>query len=120
MSDVVNDPSFAQYMPKAIARDAGSFLLGKWNPSITLLDFYGIVQPANSKDIQMVPEGDRVEGMMTFHSSNRIYETHSGDSIPDGISDVITWRNQTYKIMFVYPWEDFGYYRAIGVRMAGK
>jgi hypothetical protein len=135
MADIVNDPDFAQLLPGAIARDSGSFVLGKWKSNTTLVDFYGIVQPAKSKDIEMIPEGDRVNGAQMFHSSSPIYETHGqlgygegqygdggygGTNPPSGISDVIYWHLQPYRIMYVWPWIDFGYYKAIGVRMSGK
>ena len=121
MADVINDPDFAQYLPNGIARDSGQFVLGKWKAKTTLVDFYGIIQPAKAKELEQIPEGDRTDGAQTFHSSSVIYITHSGEtSTPDGISDVITWHNQQYRIMKVWPWDDFGYFKALGVRMSGK
>lgn len=121
MADIVNDPDFASYLPGAIARDTGSFVLGKWKSITTTLDFYGVVQPSTAKELKMVPEGDRVTGAMSFHSSSVIYETHAGDTnSPDGISDVITWHNQPYRVIYVAPWDTFGYWLAIAVRMSGK
>lgn len=121
MAEIVNDPDFAQFLPGAIARDAGQFVLGKWKSSTTFVDFFGIVEPAKSKDVDQVPEGDRIEGAIAFYSSSPLYETHAGQTnVPDGISDVITWHNQPYRLLKVFPWSDFGYYKAIGVRMSGK
>lgn len=121
LSEVVNDPDFAQYLQGAISRSSGSFVKGRFVNVPSAIDFYGIVQPASPEELDIVPEADRVKGAMTFHSQQVLYETHT-DGQPDvaqGISDIMTWRSQRYKLVKVFPWEDFGYYKAIGVRMSG-
>lgn len=72
----------------------------------------GTVTVASSKDILQVPEGDRVTGMMCFYSQQPIHITR-----PEGTSDEIVWKGERYRITFLFPWSDFGYYKAIGVRM---
>lgn len=121
MADIVNDPDFAEWLQGAVARDSGTFKLGKWVPNQTLLDFYGVVQPSTAKELKMVPEGDRLQGAISFHSSTVLYVTHAGSqNVPDGVSDIITWHNQPYRLLVVAPWDDFGYWLAIGVRMSGE
>ena len=91
----------------------------------------------------MLPEGDRITGAMMFHTQERIYETQLddgygqstfGDSSPcssdsnaagygvaqQRVSDQVSWRGQLYRIVTVAPWKDFGYWRAVGVRMSGR
>lgn len=113
MSDIVNDPDFAQSF--VITRDGGSWVNGVWVAAPTPINGYGVIQPSTDAELDQVPEGDRVKGMVTFHSSSPIFETN-----PNGISDVIAWNNQTYRIVKVWPWQDFGYYKAIGARMSGQ
>lgn len=121
MSDIVNDPDFAQLLTAAIHRDTGTFVLGKWKKSTTDIDFYGIVQPSTAKELKQVPEGDRVTNAMSFHSQQPLYVTHAGEGTPpDGISDTITWQGQLFKLIAILPWNDFGYYLGIGVRISGQ
>lgn len=121
LSAIVNDPDFAQTF--AIARShGGSWQLGKWVNLTLVITGFGIIQPSTPEELEQVPEGDRVKGAMTFHSECRLYETHTDGPVDvrAGISDIITWRGQEWKLVKVFKWEDFGYYKAIGVRMSGQ
>ena len=119
--DIVNDSDFAQ--PFVIMRSqGGSFVAGVWTDNTISVNSFGVIQPSTPEELDQVPEADRVKGMVSFHSSSPIYETHTtgtNDSTT-GISDIITWRGQQYRMVKVFPWEDFGYYNAIGARMSGQ
>lgn len=112
LSEVINDTDFAQSF--VIARDTGNWVLGKWVSSESNVTLYGIIQPATAEELDEVPEADRVRGVISVHSSQPIYETN-----PNGISDLVSWNNQTYKIVKLYPWNDFGYFKGLAVRMSG-
>ncbi len=121
MSDVVNDADFAQAF--TITRsEGGSWQAGVWTNATTEIPSYGIIQPATKYDLKQVPEGDRVEGALSFHSSQPIFKTHTvaQNDTNAGISDIIVWHNQSYRIAYVYPWADFGFFKAVGVRMSGQ
>jgi hypothetical protein len=64
----------------------------------------------------MVPEGDRVKGMMAFYTTTPIYTTSAAGN---NISDQIAYAGDVYRIIKVGPWLAFGYNIAIGVRMGG-
>jgi hypothetical protein len=115
MADVVNDADFAQAF--TITRNSGAWVGGNWIADATEVPGYGIIEPASSRDVQMIPEGDRVTGMMAFWSSAPLYIT---DAAAQVTSDQITWNGELYRLLFVYPWSDFGYYKAIGARMVGN
>jgi hypothetical protein len=130
VAEVVLDPDLAENF--TVNRLTGSFQLGGWVQTSTTIQFYGIVTVASNKDLQMIPEGDRVTGSMLFHSTERMYLTEldtgtyspsmctPATGIPEQhISDQISWRGQLFRIISVAPWADFGYWRAIGVRMSG-
>lgn len=119
LDDVVNDADLAQ--PFTINRSTGSFQLGGFKTAVTQVQSYGIITVAKDQDLQMLPEGDRVSGAMLFHSSTRIYLTEydPADSTQH-VSDIILWHNQQYRILYIAPWDDYGYWRATGVRMAGR
>jgi hypothetical protein len=115
VSNVVNSPRMAQ--PFTILRGPGSWLNGVWIPTATPIDGFGVVSVAQPRDIEMIPEGDRVTGMMVFHSECPIYGTHANSAGQGASSDIVVWRSQNFRILFVYPFEDYGYFRAIGTRM---
>lgn len=122
LSNIVNSPGLNAQSFVIIRSQGGLFVKGIWADASSTVQGYGIVQPTKSKDLLQVPEADRVTGAMTFHSSSPIYETHV--DAPTGtntrISDVIVWRKQQFRIVHVFPFEDYGYYKAIGVRILGE
>ena len=118
LSQVVNDPDFAKEF--TIRRYSGQFQKGGWVQSGIDVPGYGIVTVAKEREIESLPEFDRIIGAMIFHSSDPIYITELEFGENQKVSDVIIWHEHEYRIMKVWPWSDFGYYRALGVRMAGQ
>lgn len=116
VSEVITDPDFAQTF--RVYRSTGSFVNGIWTEnSPRIITMLGIVVVANSRDIQMFAEGDRVSGAMKFLTTCQIYVTRTGTS--QGTSDKILWRGEYYKIENVFPEVDWGYWRSIGTRIKG-
>ncbi|SFE43540.1 hypothetical protein SAMN04487969_102503 [Paenibacillus algorifonticola] len=115
VKNVVLSRNFAQPKGFIVHRQTGSWVRGTWQSveeaPITLS---GTIIVATADDLEQVPEGDRVKGAMAFYSPQQIYVTRE-----TGTSDQIDWRGERYRIYHVAPWEDFGYYKAIGVRMLG-
>lgn len=68
----------------------------------------------------MLPEGDRIAGLMTFYSTadKPIYTTRNKDD-DKGTSDELEWRGERYRVLQVFPYNDFGYVKALGTRMSG-
>lgn len=125
LSRVVSNPKFAQGF--IIQRSEG----GDWNDDGTWgdvsvdIDFYGIIQPATAKELLQVPEGDRVKEVKSFHSVNEMFLSRvNGQDTSDvgynaAISDYAMWQGQKYRLAKRYEWGDFGYYKALGVRIKG-
>lgn len=117
LTRVVNSPRFAQAF--TVNRYTGTFQRGGYVAAApTQLPFYGIVQVATDEDINMVPEGDRVAGMMSFISQQEMYLTDSDR--PDGtsgLSDRILWNGDMYKIVARRPDVSYGFWKAVGGRM---
>lgn len=103
-----------------IQRSTGSFGLGGYSATSVSIPGYGVVSVASDQDLLMVPEGDRVVGSMIFHSTERIYETQLDANGTQHVSDKILWNFQLYRVLNVAPYPNRGYWRAIGVRMAGQ
>lgn len=82
------------------------------NPII--LKISAIVTVAKPKDLELVPEGDRVTGAMKFLTNVELHATNG-----EAISDELEWRGARFKILTVTPNVDYGFYRSIGVRLDG-
>lgn len=118
VSELIIDPDFAQ--PYMVHRMSGDFVAGRFVEIPTTLQFYGVVIAANVKDVNMMPEGDRIAGLMVFYTTadNPIFVTRNLDN-NKGTSDQIEWRGELYRIMQTYPYNDYGFIKAIGTRMVG-
>ena len=118
VSEVVNAPEFAQ--PFTIQRSTGAYNLGTWVSTPTTIAGFGTITPASDNDIRMIPEGDVVEGAMVFHSQAPIYLTHADGSGAGGSSDILEWQGQNFRVVNVRQEQDYGFYRAVAVRMAAR
>jgi hypothetical protein len=117
IAQVVNDPAFAQSFTITRSK-GGQFKLGRWINATQTVASWGSIQPPSPEELEMVPEGDRVTGMIVIHSSQPIYETNV--NLTNGISDLVTWHDNQYRVMKVLPWQDYGYWKALAVRMSGQ
>lgn len=117
---IVNSRNFAQPKGFTVYRQSGEWVASRWvSADETIIQMSGTITAANPNDLDQVPEGDRIVGMMCFYSQQPIYTTRAeGDA--GGTSDEIVWNGERYRISTVVPWGDFGYYKAIGVRMVSE
>ena len=116
VSDIVADPDFAT--PLTVTRSKGVFALGGWSNTVTTLTLTGAANTASGDDLRQVPEGDRVAGAMTFYVTAPVYVTRSGSAA--GLSDQITYGGTTFRLVKVSNRAANGFWKAIGVRMAGS
>lgn len=116
LSELLIDPDFAQ--PFTIQRSSGSFQLGGFQSTVTMIGAVGAITVASEQDLDQVPEGDRVTGAMTFYTATPLFRTHADGGAP-GLSDVLLWRGDAYRIQKIWPYADYGYYKAVAVRTSG-
>lgn len=111
VSRVINNPKFAQKY--TVHRKDGDWVGGRWvTTGETQIIYNGVVTAPNAKEILQVPEGDRVKGVMCFHSTQELFVTRA-----EGTSDEIEWNGNRYRVSQVMPWADYGYWKAFGIRM---
>jgi hypothetical protein len=118
LSSIVIDPDFAQSY--TVYRESGTFTGGRWVAAPELvLTMTGVVSVAKPQELVQVPEADRTSAVMAFYSAQPIYTTRSDSSkAAEGTSDQILWNGDRYRVSTVAPWKDFGYYKALAVRMS--
>ncbi|MGD8188568.1 hypothetical protein ACQCN2_01075 [Brevibacillus ginsengisoli] len=112
VSEVITDPDFAQTF--IVHRKSDTWSSGRTVSSEVSLSMIGIVTVADADTLEQLPEGDRVTGMMCFYSTQELFRTRE-----QGTSDEIEWRGERYRVKKVFPYGDYGYYKAVGDRMAG-
>lgn len=120
ISFLIEDPDFAK--PFIAYRKTGNWKKGgKFVQDEVKINHFGIVQPASTEDIEQLPQGDRVKGVMCFYSRKEIHLTRTGDDETEsGTSDEIEWHKKRYKVIQVMPYSDYGFVKAFGVRMEGS
>lgn len=117
LSSVVLDPRFAQTF--TVYRNNGEYNAGRFEEKETPITMTGTISIASDLEIQQIPEGDRVGGEILIHTNKKIYTTRTDDGTEnEGTSDEIEWHGDRYKIYSVSDYSDYGYYKAIGQRMA--
>jgi len=116
LSRVVHSPRMSQKI--TILRKTGSWVDGTWELSeqATELAMRGIVTLAKAKDLEQIPEGDRITGAIRILTTERIYVT---DGSGYDTTDMVYWRGAKYRVLTVTPDVDYGFYRSIGARLEG-
>lgn len=74
----------------------------------------GIVTAVNSKDIEMLPDGDRVHGLKTFYTDQELRLTDQ-----EATSDICEYQDKQYRLLQVFNYSNNGYYKAIGTLIGG-
>lgn len=106
--ELIHDSDFCDAF--TIIRNTGS----TWHKGVQAqvtetIEVEGIVAPSSSKDLEMLPEGDRQNGMKTFYADVPFHITDT-----DSMSDICVFRGQKYKLLQVFDYQSNGYYKAIG------
>jgi hypothetical protein len=124
ISEMMSDPDFAQDF--IVYRQIGANIAGRYVVNEITLDLYGVIIPATTRDLEQIPEGDRVTGMMVFYVpiDTPLYitqnDTLSGQATNTTMtSDQCVWRGDRYRIYQTNAYDDFGYIKAICVYMRG-
>jgi len=115
VSRILSNQKFNQSF--TVHRKSGSWVAGRFAGTEQAVTLDGVIIPASAKEIEQLPEGDRVTGIMIFYATQEIFTTHKSDT--PGTSDEIEWRGARYRIFNVNQYSDYGYYKAYGVYMEG-
>lgn len=114
LSELIHDPDFCTNFI-VIKKSEPKWVKGELTQAETKLIVEGIVLPSSSKDIDMLPEADRVHGLKSFFTD----ECEFALTNTEKTSDVCIYRGETYKLLQVFDYSDNGYYKAIGTMIGG-
>lgn len=116
LSNVVTSPDL-DAQPFTINRTTGAFAQGGWQANApTAIPAFGVISTATAKDLDMVPEGDRVRESLVFYNVQQIFVTNAQNS---QISDVLVWKGVQYRVYFVADYSTYGFWKAIACRKLG-
>jgi hypothetical protein len=115
ISRVLASPAFQQSF--TVYRKSGDFAAGGYVEAETTVNMTGVVLPTTYKDIMQVPEGDRVSESKTFYSTSPLYVTRNNSDGTSGTSDEIVHHGFRYRLYQVKDYQDYGYFKAMGMRM---
>ena len=110
LSDIVQSPEFSQQIKITRSR-SGVWFQGKYTDLKKTIVTTGVISATDERDINMIPEGDRVQEMKTIHAIIPLYTTRTGKN--QSTSDVIEVNGEEYKVIRVTNAGDYGYWRAI-------
>ena len=114
LSEVADDSEMAESW--SIIRSAGAFGAGGWIQQSTTIPAYGVVTVAEAKDLEMVPEGDRVTEIRAFYTTQQLFVTNAQNN---QTSDVLVWQGTKYRIIKEPDYNNRGYWKALATRMLG-
>lgn len=112
IAEIIHDPDFCQ--PYTLYRKTTVFVGGRPKTSEKAIPRSGVIVAANTKDLLQVPEGDRSKGIMAVYDTEPLLVTNE-----TGTSDEFLWQGERYRLFQVWPYKDYGYYKALGERIVG-
>lgn len=93
---------------------SGKWIGGRQERKEKVIEAEGIVTATSSEDMELLSEGDRVHGLKTFYTDVKMRLTDN-----ETTSDICEYKGLRYRLLQVFNYEDFGYYKAIGTRIGG-
>jgi hypothetical protein len=116
LSSVVTDPRFAQTF--LVYRKTGEWIGARFKGNgIDEITMVGTISIASAKQIEFIPEADRIGGEILIHCAKELYTSRNAPN-NSGTADELLWHGERYKIYSINPYSDYGYFSAIGQRLA--
>ncbi len=112
VAELIHDPDFCQEY--TLYRKTTVLVGGRPKSSEKALRRTGIITTATTKDLLQVPEGDRVKGIVAVYDTEELRLTSE-----NGTADEFDWHGERYRLFQLWPYRDYGYYKALAERIAG-
>lgn len=118
VSEVLLSPEFMQPV-RVFRQREGFFEKGKFVQREEIYRFDMLVCAVSEKELEMIPEGDRIKDSKSFHCLKELFTTQDIEDGEARTSDMLEWKKNRYKIVSVNDNSDYGYYKAYGVKVRG-
>ena len=103
VEEVITDPDMIAPRNYTILRSQGQFVAGGFQSTVTPIPMFGPVQQASNKEIDMIPEADRVGAMRSFWSTCPLYVTRGQAPVPGTHGEVPTGSGTNYTLTSAPP-----------------
>ncbi len=90
VAEVVVDPDFIAPQPYTILRSTGQFVEGGFKSVTVSISVFGPVQQASNREVQMLPEADRIGAIRSFWSTQPFFTTRGYAPLPGTTSEAPT------------------------------
>lgn len=117
IQELITDPDFCQSF--TITRLTGSVVKGDFITTPETFETTGIIRPSSTSDLQTLPEGDRVSGMITTYTNVQLQGTRNLSPDKSQLADEVTWKGGQYKVVHGDDYSDYGYFKSMAVRKLG-
>lgn len=120
VGELITDPDFCQTF--TVYRNIGFWSSeGIFETSETSFRTTGVITPLKTKELDQLPEGDRIQGGVNIYTNVALFTTHlKAAATTDGyVSDEVVWQNERWKIVNTANFVDYGYYKSVSTRKLG-
>jgi hypothetical protein len=96
-----------------VTRPSGSYVAGRWvEGAAETFEIAASIQPATPKELQRLPEGDRVKAVIAIWTTT---ELRVGEGAQ---ADRVSYGGGTYEVQAVERWDLGEYFKALASRVA--
>lgn len=103
VQEVVVDPDMTAPHPFTILRSTGQFVPGGFESTVSAIPMFGPVQQASDKELQMLPEADRIGYVRSFWSTQPVYVTRGYAPVPGVHGEQLILGGTTYTLSAAPP-----------------
>jgi hypothetical protein len=98
-----------------VMRPSGSYVAGRWVEGAgSAFEIVASIQPATPKELQRLPEGDRVRDVIAIWTTTELQVAAS----PAAQADRVTYAGASYEVQAVERWDLGEYFKALASRVA--
>lgn len=98
-----------------VSRPSGSYVAGRWvEGTAETFEITASIQPATPKELQRLPEGDRVRDVIAIWTTTELRVAAS----PAAQADRVTYAGAVYEVQAVERWDLGAYWKVLASRVA--
>lgn len=102
------DPMFCE--PFDVLHNVEALVKGRATVSVQIVPAIGVIQPAQGKDLERLPEGDRDKETIAVYTKTSLAVGEGGGRAK---ADAVSWGGGTYTVTSVEAWPMYGYCKAL-------
>ena len=106
VSELIHDPDFCTTF--ILRHRSGTWVDGRFQTTATDSMVTGVVRPANGKELELLPEGDRMKDVKVFYTWEKVQLSED-----ENASDEFIWQGGRYKALQVQDWSAHGFYETM-------